>query len=58
MHERFWVELAGRMGPPVFAATLVGCLLEGRFSPTHGVLLAIGFGLVGLHHFVTQHRSR
>jgi len=46
----FWADLAGRIGAPIFAATLVGCLLSDRFETTHGVLLAVGLALIAWSH--------
>ena len=54
-HVNFWVDLAGRIGTPIFAATLVGCLL-GEFERTHGVLLAVGLVLIYVNHYFVYHR--
>ena len=42
-HQPFWRGFATRIGPPVFAATLVACLLTREFNPLHIGLLAIGY---------------
>ena len=55
-HENFWLELAGKVGPPIFAATLVGSLLSRQFELMHGVLMGVGLALIGLHHWSTFHR--
>jgi hypothetical protein len=57
-HPRFWVEFASKVGPPVFAGTLVACLMMGRFEPLHGVLLGVGLALIGLGHWRTYHGHR
>lgn len=46
----FWVGTLAKIGPPIFAATLVGCLLKGQVQPIHGVLMAVGFALIYLGH--------
>jgi hypothetical protein len=55
-HPRFWLEFAGRVGPPILAATLVACLLSKRFEPTPILLLGVGLLLIGLSHWRTFHR--
>jgi len=56
-HTSFFIELAGKLGPPVFAATMVACLLARRYEPSHLVLMGIGILLIGLHHWYTFHRK-
>ena len=53
----FWWELIGKLGGPIFAATLVACLLEQRFQIAHLALLATGFGLLAAGHWNEHHRS-
>lgn len=55
MHKRFWLDFVGRVGAPVFAATLVACLLSERFEATHAVLMIVGIGLMALDHLVSFH---
>ena len=55
-HVGFWPELAGKIGPPIFSATLVVCLIQRQYEPTHWVLLAIGLGLMVFSHWREQHR--
>ena len=43
-----WRDLASSIGPPVFAATLVACLLQRTYDPLHIVLLASGLVLIGI----------
>ncbi len=52
---RFWMQLVGRMGPPVFAATLVGCFLSGTVTKTHVALMATGLAMIYVHHRVCEH---
>ena len=55
-HLNFWMDLAGRIGAPIFAVTLVGCLMSQRLEVVHGVLLAAGVGLIFLNHRYLYHR--
>lgn len=55
-HVPFGVELAGRLGPPLFAATLVACLLSGGFDWLHGLLMGLGLALIALEHWYGSHR--
>ena len=56
-HTGFWWEFVGKVGAPIFAATLVACLLSREFDPLHGLLLATGLGMMGLCHWRTHHRD-
>ena len=51
----FWWELVGKVGAPIFSATLVVCLLSGEFAISHGVLLAVGFSMMAVCHWRSQH---
>ncbi|MDJ0787313.1 MAG: hypothetical protein QNK05_10940 [Myxococcota bacterium] len=53
----FWWEFLGKIGAPIFAATLVACLLSGEFAVEHGVLMLAGVSMIGLCHWRTHHRS-
>ena len=55
-HLPFWKDMAGKLGPPIFAGTLVGCLLQGKSEATHYVLLAVGFALMVVSHRQVFHR--
>ena len=44
----FWWELVGKVGAPIFAATLVACLLSGKFNLLHRILMATGVVMMGL----------
>ena len=58
-HVNFLFDLCGRVGAPIFSATLVACLLSRRFELAHGVLLGVGFALIILEHWrVHHHRGR
>jgi hypothetical protein len=52
----FW-EFVGKIGAPVFAATLVASLLSETFEWLHGSLLALGLTMMGVCHWRTHHRS-
>ena len=47
----FWWNFAGKVGAPIFAATLVACLLSGAFAPLHGGLMATGLALMVASHW-------
>jgi hypothetical protein len=55
-HKSFWLDLGGKIGPAVFSATLVGCLLAERFEVIHGVLMGTGLVLIGIEHWYAHHR--
>lgn len=57
-HVGFWAEFAGKVGAPIFAASLVGCLLSGGFEALHGILIASGLVLMGFSHWCEHHRRR
>jgi hypothetical protein len=57
-HPGFWPDLAGKVGAPIFAATLVACLLSGNFEMIHGVLMGAGLLLIGVGHWRIYHASR
>jgi hypothetical protein len=52
----FLWEFVGKVGSPIFAATLVACLLSGEFSVQHGTLMATGLVMMGLCHWRTHHQ--
>ena len=43
----FWWEFVGKTGAPIFAATLVASLLSDEFELQHGILAAVGLGMMG-----------
>jgi hypothetical protein len=49
LQRETWIVLAGRLGPPIVAASLVGCLLSGHFDLLHGVLIGSGVLLILIH---------
>ena len=55
-HKRFALELAGRLGAPILAATLVGCMLQGSVGIRHAALMLTGLCLAALDHWATHHR--
>jgi hypothetical protein len=54
-HTRFFWEFIDKIGPPVFAAALVACLLSGRFEPLHTALLVAAFAMIAGSHWHTVH---
>lgn len=56
-HKQFWIDLSGKIGPPVFAATLVACLLSNRIEVTHLLLLAASLGLIAADHYYNYHKQ-
>jgi hypothetical protein len=54
----FWWEFVGKVGAPIFAATLVACLLSEGFAPLHGVLMVAGLGMMGVCHWRSHHQVR
>lgn len=56
-HKSFWFDLGGKIGPAIFSATLVSCLLSSRFEIVHGALLGVGLLLIFLEHRSTYHHA-
>ena len=56
-HVSFWWEFVGKIGAPIFAATLVGCLLAERFDVMHAILMVLGVLMMGLSHWRDHHRQ-
>ena len=56
-HTGFWWEFVGKVGAPLFAATLVACLLSGSFEWIHGALMGAGLAMMGVCHWRSHHRS-
>jgi hypothetical protein len=56
-HVNFWREFLGKVGAPIFAATLVASLLSSEFGPLHLILMATGLGMMGLSHWREYHRK-
>ena len=57
MHTSFIWEFVGKVGAPIFAATLVGCLLAERLETIHVVLMVLGLTMMGICHWREHHRS-
>jgi hypothetical protein len=52
----FWRDIIGKVGAPIFAATLVACLLSEKFLLSHGILMALGLGMMIFCHWsANQH---
>jgi hypothetical protein len=45
-HIGFWQEFVGKVGAPIFAGTLVACLLSGKFAWLHFILMTTGIGMM------------
>ena len=56
-HRNFLIDVGGKIGPPMFAATMVACLLAGRMQLSHLALMAIGVFLIALDHWYVFHRK-
>ena len=56
-HIRFWWEFVGKVGAPIFAATLVACLLSGKVYLMHYILLLTGLGMMILSHWHDYHNE-
>ncbi len=56
-HPSFLIDLAGRAGPAVIAATLVSCLLELKFNPLHITLIVLGAAMIAMDHFATRQKT-
>ena len=55
MHRAFVVDMLAKIGVPVFAGTLVGCVLEDDVRVIHIVLLSVGAALMYLGHRLEYH---
>ena len=56
-HRGFWLDLASKLGAPIFAGTLVACLLQREFDPVHLALLGLGLALIAGSHWQEFHRG-
>ena len=54
-HRNFWIDFLAKVGVPIFAASLVGCLLADRFEVIHGILMGVGLALIYLSHRLEYH---
>ena len=50
-YQRFLIDLAGKIGPPIFSGTLVGCILSSKFETVHGVLMGVGIALISVNYW-------
>lgn len=57
-HNSFWMDFLGRIGAPIFAATLVGCLLTKQFAFIHALLLLVGIIFIGISHWYEYHQAK
>ena len=57
-HTSFVIDLIGRLGPPIFAATLVTCLLADKLVPSHLLLMVTGVLFIAVHHWFNFHRNQ
>jgi len=56
-HINFWREFVGKVGAPIFAATIVAGLLAGEFTVLHGILVVTGLGMMVLSHAREYHQK-
>ena len=54
-HRGFSLDLLTKIGAPVFAATLVACLLREEVRLIHVVLMGSGLALIYLGHRLEHH---
>ena len=54
-HRGFWLDLLTKIGVPLFAASLVGCLLKNELHLIHVILMTIGIALVYIGHRLEYH---
>ncbi len=54
-HRLFWVDMLTKTGTPIFAATLVGCLLQEELRLIHIVLMGIGIAFICIGHRLEYH---
>jgi hypothetical protein len=52
--QKFLIDLAGKMEPPIFAATLVTCLLMGEFGSSHALLMGLAGVLICINYGYTR----
>lgn len=57
-HKSFWLDLLTKIGAPVFAATLVGCILRDEVRLVHIVLMAFSVALIYFGHRSEHHTAR
>ena len=55
MHRHFLVDLLSKIGVPVFAATIVGCILSEKMEISHAILILVGLILTYLGHRLEHH---
>ena len=55
-HTALWIDFAGKIGPLLFAATLVAYLLSGT-DLRHIVLIAAGVLMMALDYWYSYHRK-
>ena len=56
-HRNFWWEFAGKVSAPIFAATLVACLLKGEYHLLHAILMLTGLAMMVLNHWQQYHQK-
>lgn len=56
-HYSFWMDFLGKIGAPIFAATLVGCLLAKQFTAIQGLLLVMSMIFMGISHWYEYHQG-
>ena len=54
-HRGFWPDMLSKVGTPVFAATLVACLLKEEVQLIHIILMSTGLALMYLGHRLDYH---
>lgn len=57
-HVNFWWEFVGKVGAPIFAATLVASLLSGEVGALHAGLMATGLLMMVTCHWREYHQGK
>ena len=56
-HRNFWLDFMAKIGAPIFAGTLVGCIVKGEVRAPHLVLLVVGMLFIYLGHRFEHHEA-
>ena len=54
-HRAFLLDMLAKIGAPMFAATLVSCLIKDEIRLIHIILISIGLAFLYLGHRLEYH---